>query len=264
MSVEHSRLPAEFQLNAPISPPRGTRLRYPTDGALPKIDGFEAEVANIRKLAASPFVNRLNHIKQLSTASLSSALGGTHTRLEHTLGAYDIAVRMLRKANEYMIANEDSNVQYRLHRSTVIRAALFLAFLHDAFHGPFGHVLDPIKGVLLPDKLDTRIDNTARHLEFKRAVEQQTGIVSALARFVFPADADAVLQVAYFLGGKATSAIPSSRRTQAVYLYFCRMSCGRRWTTIGSIISPVIMATSSCSRHWPSVSHVSRTMSESR
>lgn len=207
--VEHSRLPAEFQLNAPISPPQGTRLRYPTDGSLPKIDGFEADVANVRRLAASPFVNRLNHIKQLSTASLSSALGGAHTRLEHTLGSYDIAVRMLRKANDYMLANESTVEEYQSHRRTVVRAALFLAFLHDAFHGPFGHVLDPIKGVLLPDKLDTRIDNTARHLEFKRAVDQQTGIVHALARFVFSTDADTVLQVAYaFLEAKRQAPTP--------------------------------------------------------
>jgi HD superfamily phosphohydrolase len=141
-------------------------VRYSTDGIQPSIGEYHSEIVALRRLAASPEINRLNHVKQLSTTYLSTALGGAHSRLEHTLGAFDSAIRLLEVANDYMRTHASSVELYAINRKSIVRAALVLAFFHDAYHAPFGHVLDPLCSILLPFTETTRIDNAARYKDF--------------------------------------------------------------------------------------------------
>jgi HD superfamily phosphohydrolase len=170
--------------------PKGVVIRYPTD--LPRDlimhrefrSTFGPEIDRLRRLTAEPALNRLNHVKQLSTAHLSSAIGGAHSRLEHSLGAFDTAVMMLSIAYNFMMSkpNEYTNPA----RDLMTRAALVLALLHDAFHPPFGHVLDPLRPVILPQKDEPRIDNAAKYLEFAQALDER-GVVHELLAKVYDA-----------------------------------------------------------------------------
>ncbi|HEX7678947.1 MAG TPA: hypothetical protein VF713_12535, partial [Thermoanaerobaculia bacterium] len=89
VEVLRVELPAIWSANKPASAPTKTIIRYATDAPQQTIRGFEREILLLRRLAAEPELNRLNNVLQLSTTSLSSALGGAHSRLEHTLGAFD-------------------------------------------------------------------------------------------------------------------------------------------------------------------------------
>ncbi len=155
--------------------PIGTRIRYPQSGYhKATIPGYEDVIKGLRRLAATPEINRLNHVKQLSTASISSAVGGGHSRLEHTLGAFDTAIRLLKCADDHMMKYSTVEM-YRNYRQRIINAALTIAFFHDAFHPPYGHVLDPLLPVLLP-KHGTghyRIDKAALTVQFGLALEQK-------------------------------------------------------------------------------------------
>ncbi|HEX7678951.1 MAG TPA: hypothetical protein VF713_12555, partial [Thermoanaerobaculia bacterium] len=76
-----------------------------------------------------------------------------------------------RIANRYMEDREkdEPNSYSDAERVVMVRAALLLAFFHDAFHPPFGHVLDPLRPILLPRVESRRIDNAVKALEFERA-----------------------------------------------------------------------------------------------
>jgi len=75
------------------------------------------------ELLDTPTVQRLRHIKQLSTVRLVFP-SANHTRLEHSLGVYHLA----RTALSQLDVDED--------RAAHVRAA---ALLHDVGHGPYGH-----------------------------------------------------------------------------------------------------------------------------
>jgi len=96
-------------------------VRDPIHGNI-KLKGYIAEILE------SPEVQRLNNIKQLGFAHLVYP-GAHHTRLEHSLGAYQIASQISE------ILNIDGDEQ-----NTVTCAAL----LHDIGHGPFSHTLESI------------------------------------------------------------------------------------------------------------------------
>jgi len=94
-------------------------------------------------LLETPEIQRLYNIRQLGLAHLVFP-GAHHTRLEHSLGTYNIAS----KAAE--ILNLDKN-----DREIITCAAL----LHDIGHGPFSHTLESI----LRDTLDVdHIDLTEK------------------------------------------------------------------------------------------------------
>jgi HD superfamily phosphohydrolase len=78
------------------------------------------------RLLDSAEVQRLAQIKQLGLANLVFP-GANHTRLEHSLGACNIADRL---AGELAMAEED--------RTRLTAAAI----LHDVGHGPFSHTLE--------------------------------------------------------------------------------------------------------------------------
>ncbi|WP_232686948.1 HD domain-containing protein [Halobacterium zhouii] len=79
-------------------------------------------------LLDTPPVQRLRHIKQLSTVRLVYP-SANHTRFEHSLGVYHLADRAL------------SHLDVTGARADTVRAA---AFLHDVGHGPYGHQTEGI------------------------------------------------------------------------------------------------------------------------
>jgi len=79
-------------------------------------------------LLDTPAVQRLRHIKQLSTIRLVYP-SANHTRFEHSLGVYHLADRAL----EYLGVTGA--------RADTVRAA---ALLHDIGHGPYGHQTEGI------------------------------------------------------------------------------------------------------------------------
>ena len=85
-------------------------------------------------LLATPELQRLYNIKQLGLAHLVFP-GAHHTRLEHSLGTYHMALRSAE------LLDLDKN------ESEIVTCA---ALLHDIGHGPFSHTLE----ALLRDSLD--------------------------------------------------------------------------------------------------------------
>ncbi len=79
-------------------------------------------------LLETPPVQRLRRINQLGTASLVYP-SANHSRLEHSLGVYELATRAL---DHLGIGGKDADA---------VRAA---AILHDVGHAPFSHTLEPL------------------------------------------------------------------------------------------------------------------------
>jgi len=79
-------------------------------------------------LLGAPEIQRLHNVRQLGLAQLVFP-GAHHTRLEHSLGAYNMAL----KAAEMLNLDESE--------SELVTCA---ALLHDIGHGPFSHTLESI------------------------------------------------------------------------------------------------------------------------
>ncbi|QLD91030.1 HD domain-containing protein [Natronomonas salina] len=79
-------------------------------------------------LVDAPAVQRLRHIKQLSTVRLVYP-SASHSRFEHSLGVYHLA----REAMQHLGVEGD--------RARHVRAA---ALLHDVGHGPYGHQTEDV------------------------------------------------------------------------------------------------------------------------
>jgi HD superfamily phosphohydrolase len=79
-------------------------------------------------LLDAPEVQRLRHIKQLSTVRLVYP-SANHTRFEHSLGVYHLAREAI------------SQLGIEGSRAKAVRAA---ALLHDVGHGPYGHQTEGI------------------------------------------------------------------------------------------------------------------------
>lgn len=157
-------------------------LRYSTPRPAVTIEDLAVFIRRLRSLACAPEVNRLNHVRQLATAYFSSTVAGGHSRLEHVLGAFDTAVALLRKADVDLLAMGEPN--YKVHRRILLKTALVLAFFHDVFHAPFGHVLDPLRPILLPQAPTNRLDKAALAIAFADAARGQGLVYELLARHV--------------------------------------------------------------------------------
>ncbi len=79
-------------------------------------------------LLESPELQRLHNIKQLGFAYMVFP-GANHTRLEHSIGAYQMA----RRACDALSLDEDEKIYVECS-----------ALLHDIGHGPFSHTLESI------------------------------------------------------------------------------------------------------------------------
>jgi uncharacterized protein len=92
------------------------------------VHGFIYREPDERDIMDTPVFQRLRRLKQLALASLVYP-GATHSRFEHSLGAFHVAGKLA----------EALNVPEAERR--LVRLA---ALLHDIGHGPFSHVAEPI------------------------------------------------------------------------------------------------------------------------
>jgi HD superfamily phosphohydrolase len=85
-----------------------------------------------------PFFQRLRRIQQMALAQLVYP-GAVHTRLHHSLGAYQL---MCNAVNEL----KDKGIEITQDESQAVKAAILM---HDIGHGPYSHALENvlIKGV---------------------------------------------------------------------------------------------------------------------
>lgn len=113
---------------------------------LERVPDFLGSVADaIRSTARWPDSYRLNYVRQLSTTNLTRSLGAGHTRLAHCLGTLDVATCILAAlcANSPEVVSLESADA----RAWMVATQLY-AFLHDRYHGPLGHSLDPLAWLL--------------------------------------------------------------------------------------------------------------------
>jgi HD superfamily phosphohydrolase len=130
--------PGSFHLRAPGDEETDSQ-RFVCYAAPIRPAGKRGELTDkVKKLAALPFFYRLNSIRQLSTTNVAANLEGSHNRLAHCLGTTDVAAAFLESVESKGAEVNDVEAA----------AIVLLAFLHDSFHGPFGHTLDMLRDVL--------------------------------------------------------------------------------------------------------------------
>lgn len=104
------------------------------------------------KLISSPQFLRLQQVKQLGFVYRIWP-GATHTRYEHSLGAYYLALRALRALLLRGNAGGLDGVS-----ASSIRALLVATLLHDIGHYPFSHTIEELGGtVILHEKVGRAI-----------------------------------------------------------------------------------------------------------
>lgn len=101
------------------------------------IDELEQEWENLKLLLECGAMQRMKHIKQLSTAFLAHP-SATHTRYEHMLGVFNLAKDALMH-----FKNKRNNLDF-----------LLASLLHDIGHGPFGHVIECLIDRIKPEELN--------------------------------------------------------------------------------------------------------------
>jgi len=92
------------------------------------IHGFIFRETEERDIVDTAVFQRLRRLRQLALANLVYP-GATHTRFDHSLGAFHVAGKIIEK-----LTGDNSLRQ-------VVRYA---TLLHDVGHGPFSHVAEPI------------------------------------------------------------------------------------------------------------------------
>jgi len=112
-----------------------TEIRDPVHGYV-KLEGLMQDLAN------TPQMQRLRWIKQLGLACLVYP-GANHTRFEHSLGAYHLAMLLA----EHLGLDEDEKLK-------VCAAAL----LHDVGHGPLSHATESALAPYLRKEHESVID----------------------------------------------------------------------------------------------------------
>jgi uncharacterized protein len=111
----------------------------------------------VLELIDSPAFQRLRRISQLGLVSQVYP-GATHTRFEHSLGVYRLALQYLRS-----LAGQADFVQRVDEREAI--TFILAALLHDIGHWPFCHPIE-LAGYFVPGKLPTiskRIGESIRH-----------------------------------------------------------------------------------------------------
>lgn len=110
---------------------------------------IEVSSTEIKLVDSRPF-QRLRHIKQLGFSELAFP-GATHTRYAHSLGAMQMATRMIDRA--LLVVNASDAEKARI-RQTVRLAVLF----HDLGHAPMSHVSERVMPNVSALKLGAWID----------------------------------------------------------------------------------------------------------
>lgn len=110
-----------------------------TDPILGHID-----ISSVMPIVETPEFQRLGFIKQLGPAHLLFR-GATHTRLEHSFGAYQRTIeRMNRWVRDGFINFEDA------------RNIEIYSLIHDIGHGPYSHVVEGVTKKILNDNQNGR------------------------------------------------------------------------------------------------------------
>lgn len=128
----------------------GAKLKNPGDYILPPphgwglyydpLYGYIPIHPLIRRALDLPSMQRLRHIKQLSTVELVFP-GATHTRFEHSVGVFWLATRVfdrLLDVREGYPPKEEWPLLGHCHKLALQLAALF----HNVGHGPGSHVFE--------------------------------------------------------------------------------------------------------------------------
>ena len=96
----------------------------------------------IRRAIDLPSMQRVRHIRQLSTVELVFP-GATHTRLEHSVGVYYVATMIYETLRRKKEQSELLRREYGPDLEPEHLLALQLAALfHDVGHGPYSHVFE--------------------------------------------------------------------------------------------------------------------------
>jgi HD superfamily phosphohydrolase len=95
----------------------------------------------IQRIVDTPWFQRLRGVRQLGVAHLVYP-GATHSRFEHSLGAYSSALMYLKALCE----NHNSPWFALSFGPKEIRSLAFAALVHDLGHYPFAHQLEDLEG----------------------------------------------------------------------------------------------------------------------
>ncbi|EMI52515.1 HD domain-containing protein [Rhodopirellula sallentina] len=130
----------------------------------------------VRRIVDTAPIRHLSSISQLGLVSLVYP-GATHTRLEHSLGVYSNALRLLDH-----LASFDSPTNEIVSQASVAQEAFIVAALvHDAGHWPFCHPIEDMGNLssrradgsnILAIKHEDRVDEILRQTEIASCLEQ--------------------------------------------------------------------------------------------
>ncbi|MEM6692718.1 MAG: HD domain-containing protein, partial [Planctomycetota bacterium] len=158
-STRQAIMPPECQLIAGQS----SMVRLPPSSNVPLTD-------RVRRILDTPSMRRLAGISQLGMVHLVYP-GARHSRLEHTLGVYDNAVRWLHLFWPTLCdLGSDADTAKRDADSL-----LLAALVHDMGHWPFCHPIEDMQLESMPrhvDRLDEILDPSTGDRGLVQCIEQ--------------------------------------------------------------------------------------------
>lgn len=108
----------------------------------------------IQRALQLPALYRLNFIKQLSFCCYVRKLDASHHRLPHALGTAEVAAMLMEAVKRRL---PTSGIEREDWSDQEFTAVILWALLHDCYHGPMGHALEPLTN-LLTDQSMLRLD----------------------------------------------------------------------------------------------------------
>lgn len=133
-----------------------------------------------------PFFRRMNFISQLSTTRFQRHLGATHSRLSHSYGVTAIGKALL----DSIETGDGPDISH------AERVAVYIyCYIHDAFHGPFGHSLDSIKEYFSLADPNKKLDKNILY----REIESESGKIHTMIKSNYdPETASEILDLLKF------------------------------------------------------------------
>lgn len=129
----------------------------------------------LRRAFCYPFLHRLKFIRQIGTLSFGLNLDAAHRRLSHTCGTLEAALVLFDALRQPVSKNGCAPALDGEQQDAVALAAL----LHDAFQGPFGHSLEMLRSLVLPDSSKSRF--RLDHLLLHNALEDYSSGAKSLS-----------------------------------------------------------------------------------
>lgn len=135
----------------------GSSVRIPPSDSVPISD-------RVRRVLDSQPMRRLASISQLGMVALVYP-GGTHSRLEHSLGVYHNALLLLSRFSS------DPYFSRRIDR-TMADAFVLAALVHDIGHWPFCHPIEDM-GLRQLDEHESRVAKWFEQSELQQCIDTQ-------------------------------------------------------------------------------------------